>query len=102
MYNNTLPQQAIPTVPQNNPNHQHMQYNPEYYQYQQQQLMLLEEQNRRLAAETYPQHMVAFPQANMPSNHQRQPHGTMPRAPDGMVIDPMTGEMMPTGGMRHF
>ena len=102
MYNNTLQQQTLPPVPHNNPNQQHMQYNPEYYQYQQQQLMLLEEQNRRLAADRYPQHMVAYPQANMPNNHQSQHHGNIGRVPEGMVIDPMTGEMVPAGGMRHF
>jgi len=101
MYNN-LPQQAIPLVPQSNPTQQHMQYNPEYYQYQQQQLILLEEQNRRLATESYPQHIAAFPQANMANNHQRQHHGNIPRPPEGMVLDPMTGELVPAGGMRHF
>jgi cohesin loading factor subunit SCC2 len=101
MYNN-IPQQPITPIPQTNPNHQHMQYNPEYYQYQQQQMMLLEEQNRRLAAERYPQHMVAYPQGNVVNNHQPQHHGNIPRVPDGMVLDPMTGELVPAGGMRHF
>ena len=104
MYNNILPQQSLPPATHNNPNQQHMQYNPEYYQYQQQQLMLLEEQNRRLAADRYSQHMVAYPQSNMQNNlqHQHQHHANIPRVPEGMVIDPMTGEMVPAGGMRHF
>ena len=97
MYNN-LPQQSIPLVPQSNPNHQHMQYNPEYYQYHQQQQLMLLEQNRRLQTESYPQQYVAYPQANMPNNH----HGNIPRPPEGMVLDPMTGELVPAGGMRHF
>ena len=105
MYNNTLPQQSLPPASHTNPNQQHMQYNPEYYQYQQQQLMMLEEQNRRLAADRYSQHMVpGYHHANMANNHQHQHqhHGNMPRVPDGMVIDPMTGEMVPAGGMRHY
>ena len=80
-----------------------MQYNPEYYQYQQQQLMLLEEQNRRLAAESYPQHKVAFPQANnIPRDNQRPHRGRNPRPSEGMVLDPMTGEMVPAGGMGSY
>ena len=75
MYNNLLPQQSLPQATHTNPNQQHMQYNPEYYQYhQQQQLMLLEEQNRRLAADRYSQHMVGYPQTNMPNNLQHQHH----------------------------
>lgn len=93
----------MPPVAPNNPNHQHMQYNPEYYQYQQQQLMLLEEQNRRLSAESYPQHMVAFPHANnIPRDNQRPHRGRIPRPSEGMVLDPMTGEMVPAGGMSNY
>ena len=80
-----------------------MQYNPEYYQYQQQQpLMLVEEQNKRLATERYPQQMVPFPQANISSNNQHSHHGAIPRPSDGMILDPMTGQMVPSGGMNNF
>ena len=78
-----------------------MQYNPEFLQYQQQQFMLLEEQSR-LATEKYPQQMVAFPQGNAPRDNLRPLRGRIQKPSEGMVLDPMTGEMFPAAGMGNY
>ena len=78
-----------------------MQYNPEFLPYQQQQFMLPEEQNR-LTAEAYPQQMVQFPQGNIPIDNQRLSRGRNPIPSEGMVLDPVTGQMVPAGGMGNY
>ena len=93
--------QSIPTGIPNNSNHQPMQYNPDFLQCQQPQFALLEEQNR-LAAEAYPQQMVQFPQGNIPNDNQRLSRGRNPMPSEGMVLDPMTGQMVPAGGMGNY
>ena len=103
MYNNSSQQQQpmsqIPTnnAPLNSSN-QPVHYNPEYLQYQQQQQQQLMMQH--MAAQ---QQMAAYPPHNVaglvpPQQNNQRPH----RGGGQMVLDPLTGQMVPAHGMGHY